>query len=83
MKLEYSTVGQVEITMLEYIDEILNTFDKADPTCGGTKSSAAPDIIFKVKKYCKNLMTNKLCSFITWWRKYYLLPSVKGCTPAT
>ena len=46
--------------MLEYIDEILDIFDKSDPTGGGTKSSAAPAIVFKVDKYCKNLIPNKL-----------------------
>ena len=38
--------------MLDYIDEILNTFDKADTTGGGTESSAAPSIIFKVDEGC-------------------------------
>ena len=47
--LDYSTVGQVNITMLDCIDEILNAFNKLDPTVGGTKSSAAPAIIFKVE----------------------------------
>ena len=36
MKLDYSTVGQVKITMLEYTDEILDTFDKTYPMGGGT-----------------------------------------------
>ena len=48
IKLEYSAVGQVEITMLEYIDKIVDTFDKDDLTSGGTNSGAAPDIIFTV-----------------------------------
>ena len=30
-------VGQVNITMLDYIDEILDDFDKAGPTGGSTK----------------------------------------------
>ena len=45
MTLDFTTVGQVKITMLDYIDEILDTFDKADPTGGNTKSSAALDIL--------------------------------------
>ena len=53
MILEYSTVGIVKITILEYIDEILNAFDKENPTSGNTKSSAAPDVIFMVEEYCK------------------------------
>ena len=36
IKLEYSTFGQVNINMLDYINEILDTFDKSYPTCGGT-----------------------------------------------
>ena len=35
--LAYSTIGQVKITMLDYINEIFNTFDKIYPTGGGTK----------------------------------------------
>ena len=53
MKLDYNTVGQEKITMLDYNEEILDASDKPDPTDGGTKSSAAPDIIFKVNKDCK------------------------------
>ena len=55
MKLDYSIVGQVKITMLDYINEILNTFDKSDPTGGSTNSSAASAIILKVNKDCKKL----------------------------
>jgi hypothetical protein len=29
--------------MFDYIDEIINVFDKAELKGGGTKSSAAPD----------------------------------------
>ena len=50
MILEYTTVGQVKITILEYIDEIIDAFDKAYPTGGGTKSSSASSIILKVNK---------------------------------
>ena len=46
MTLDYSTVGQAKTTMLEYIDEILSAFDKADTTGDGVKSSAAPSILF-------------------------------------
>ena len=44
MTLDYTTVGQVKTTMLEYIGEVLNEFDKADPTGDGTKSSNSPAI---------------------------------------
>ena len=63
MTLEYSTVGQVKITMLEYIYEILDAFDKPDPTSGGTKSSAAPHIPFKVNKACRKINAKKSVKF--------------------
>ena len=45
--------------MLDYIAEILDGFDKACPKCGGNKSSAAPDIIFRVNKDCEKLNYKK------------------------
>ena len=53
--MEYSTVGQLNITMLDYIHGILNAFDESDPIGGGTKSNSAPDIRFKVDEYCKTI----------------------------
>ena len=54
MELNYTKVGQLKITMLEYIDGILDDFDKADTTDGGTKSSDGTDNIFKAGKDCIN-----------------------------
>ena len=48
MTLYYSMVGQLNITMLDYINEILDTFDRAYPTGGSTKSSSAVDFLFKI-----------------------------------
>jgi hypothetical protein len=48
LTLDYTVRGQVKITMFNYVDEIITAFDKAEPKGGGTKSSAAPDSIFKV-----------------------------------
>jgi hypothetical protein len=55
MTLDYSVPGQVIITMLNYVDEILAAFDKAEPKDGGTKTSAAPDSLFKVDEDCEKL----------------------------
>ena len=63
MKLDYTTVGQVNITMLEYIDEIRDAFDKADPTVGGTQSSAEPDIIFNLNEYYGKLNSKQDVEF--------------------
>ena len=49
----------MKTTMLDYIDEIINNFDKAYPTVGGTKSSAEPAIIFKVDEDCKKVNTKQ------------------------
>ena len=61
--LDYYTVVQVKITMLDCIDELLNTFAKSVPRVGGTKSIAAPDIIFNVNKDCKKLNVTQAVEF--------------------
>jgi hypothetical protein len=48
MTLDYTDRGQVKITMFDYVDDILAVLEKAEPKVGGTKTSAAPDSIFKV-----------------------------------
>jgi hypothetical protein len=66
MTLDYTGCGQVKITMFDYINEILTAFDKAEPKGGGTKTSAAPDSLFKVDESCEkavefhNLVANTL-----------------------
>jgi hypothetical protein len=63
MTLDYSIPGQVKITMLEYVNEILAAFDKAEPKGGGTRTSAAPDILFKVDEDCDKLAQIKAVEF--------------------
>jgi hypothetical protein len=63
MTLDYSVRGQVKITMLEYVNDILAAFDKSEPKGGGTKTSAAPDSLFKVDEYCKKLVQDKAVEF--------------------
>jgi hypothetical protein len=55
MTLDYSVQGQVKITMLKYVNEILDAFNKAEPKCGGAKTSAAPDSLFKDDENCERL----------------------------
>jgi hypothetical protein len=52
MTLDYTVHGRVNISMFDYVVEIINAFDKAEPKGGGTKSSAAPDDLFKVDEDC-------------------------------
>jgi hypothetical protein len=63
MLLDYSVPGQVKITMLDYVDKILAAFDKAEPKGGGTKTSVAPDSLFKVNKDCEKLAQARAMEF--------------------
>jgi hypothetical protein len=50
--------------MFDYIDEIINAFDKVEPKGGSTKSSAAPDNLFEVNKdWEKELPPEKAIEF--------------------
>jgi uncharacterized Fe-S cluster-containing protein len=59
MTLDYRVQGQVKITMLDYVDEILAAVDKAEPKVGCTKTSAAPNSLFKFEKDCEKLAQAK------------------------
>jgi hypothetical protein len=63
MTLDYSIPGQVKITILEYVNEILAAFDTAEPKGRGTKTSAAPDSLFKVDEDCEKLAQVKAVEF--------------------
>jgi hypothetical protein len=50
--------------MLDFVDEIVTAFDKADPTGSGTKTSAAPgENLFKVDEDCTKLSPKKAQEF--------------------
>jgi hypothetical protein len=63
MTLDYTVRGQVKITMFDYVEEILPAFDKAEPKGGGTKTSTAPDSLFKVDESCAKLAQKKDVEF--------------------
>ena len=63
MILYYTVRGQVSITMLSYIEEIITAFDKSYPKGKGTKSSSAPNNIFVVNEGCKKLDQEKVVEF--------------------
>jgi hypothetical protein len=63
MTLDYTVHGQVKITMIDYVDEILTAFDKADPKGGGTKTSAASENLFRIDEECEKLQPNKAVEF--------------------
>jgi hypothetical protein len=52
MTLDYTVRGHVRISIFDFVVEILSAFDTADPKGGGTKTSAAPQDLFKVDEDC-------------------------------
>jgi hypothetical protein len=63
MTLDYTVRGQVKITMLDCVDEIITAFDKAEPKGGGTKTNASPESLFKVEENCEKLKQDKAVEF--------------------
>jgi hypothetical protein len=63
MTLDYTVRGQVKISMLDYVDEILTAFDKAEPKGAGIKTSAAPENLFVVDEDCEKLQPDKAVQF--------------------
>ena len=63
MTLDYSTTGQVKIILLDYIEEIIQAFEKVDKKATGTKNSASPENLFRVDEDCKKLHQGRADSF--------------------
>jgi hypothetical protein len=63
MTLDFTTRGQVKITMIDYVQEIVDAFDKADPSGVGIKTSAAPSNLFTVDEDCEKLEPKKAQQF--------------------
>ena len=63
MTLNYTVRGQVQITIIDFIDEVLIAFNKAEPKGGGTKTSAAPKNIFKANEDCEKFLQTMTVQF--------------------
>ena len=63
MNLDYSVKDQVNITMLDYINEIPEWIDKVEPKASGTKSSTASLNMFLVDDDCEKLGKEKAETF--------------------
>ena len=63
MKLDFTTAGQVKISMFSYIDEIIAAFEKAEPKGDGVKKTAAPENLFRVDKTSEKLSHDKAVEF--------------------
>jgi hypothetical protein len=85
MILDYTIRGQVKIMMINYVDEILSAFDKADPKGHGTKTSAASKNLFKIDEDCEKLQPrSKAVEFhnLDLWPRLCMPPNVLGLIPA-
>ena len=63
MTLDYSVDGQVKITMLGYIKECIELFEKMAPNQRGRKSSAAPKKLFAVDDSSEKWSDSKMDQF--------------------
>ena len=50
MTLYYTVHGQVQITVIDFLDKFLTDFEKAEPKGGGTNTSAAPENLLNMDK---------------------------------
>ena len=48
MALDYTEGGTVKVRMINYINEIISSVDKADPRGQGIKTSSAPEDLYTV-----------------------------------
>ena len=55
MTLDYTVEGQVKISMVDYIQEILASFEATEPNRGIVKTTAAPANLFLVNEDCEKL----------------------------
>ena len=63
MTLDFTTPGEVQVTMFDHIDDLLKAFEKAEPKMKGNKPSAAPSDLFKVDEDCEKLDQEKAVTF--------------------
>ena len=63
LTLDYTVRGQVHITMIDFLEELITAFDKAEPKGGGTKTSAAPENLFKVDEDFEKLLQSNTMRF--------------------
>jgi len=63
MKLDFTKPGMVIVTMLDYINEIITAFEKADPKSIKTTTSTEPENLYKVNEDCEKLSPKKAEEF--------------------
>ena len=82
MTLNYTVRDQVQITMIDFSDKILITFEKVEPKGVGTKTSAAPENLFKVDEYYEKLPQSKTVHYHNLVANTLYATNNPGQTPA-
>ena len=59
MTLAYTEDGTIKFSMIDYIDEIISAFDKAEPRGNGIRTSNTPEDLYKVDEDCENIIPEK------------------------
>ena len=63
MRLDFTAPGQAKVTVFDCLKETLAVWMKAEPNGDSTKTSAAPDNLFKMDEDCKKLNDEKAVAF--------------------
>ena len=82
MTLDYTVLGQVQITMIDFLDKVLTAFDKAEPKGGEQRQVQHHKTYLRWTKIARSYHRLRLCSFITWWQSLYMPPNEPGRTLA-
>ena len=64
--MDFTTKGEVKVTMVDYTKECIKIFDKVAPLELVTKSSAAASNLFEVDEDSEKLSPRKLRTFTAW-----------------
>ena len=63
MKLDFSIPGKVVVSQFDYVQEIIDAFEEAEPNIKANKATAAPEDLFKVDEDATKLEPDKAETF--------------------
>ena len=82
MTLDYTVHGQVQITMINFLEKVLIDFEKAEPKGGTQRQVQNLRISLMSTKIARRSHIIRLCIFTTWWQILCIPPNEPGQTPA-
>jgi hypothetical protein len=78
MTLDYTVHGRVNISMFDYVDEIINAFDRAEPKGSVQSQVLLLTISSRSTKTARSSRLKRPKSFTTWWPRHYMPPNKPG-----